>query len=62
MFDHLTCGCRLSWLLPSIGWQKRCSLATLCCFCSSAAVACSKVVEDLNLADLWILFIMSADY
>lgn len=30
--------------------------------CSSAVVAWSKVVEDLNPADLWILFIMSTDY
>lgn len=30
--------------------------------CSSAVVAWSKVVKDLNPADLWILFIMSTDY
>lgn len=30
--------------------------------CSAAVVAWSKVVEDLNPADLWILFIMSTDY
>lgn len=27
-----------------------------------AAVARGKVVEDLNLADLWIVFIMNTDY
>lgn len=35
---------------------------TLSQCCSSPVVAWSKVVEDLNPADLWILFIMSTDY
>jgi len=36
------------------------SVAPLCGAC--VVVAWSKVVEDLNPADLWILFIMSTDY